>query len=180
MIPTAQTALFPTTLEEFERWEPNDGYKYEWNDGELIRFAGMKRKHLKIIQVLNLLFDTTKAKKQRALLICEQDVMITGIQMRRPDMALFTDEQINNEGDEPIPAFCIEIISSNDQINDVKKKIKEYFKHGVRVVWVILPEEDMVEVYTSVKNVKICLEDDICSAEPVLDDFKISVNELLK
>lgn len=140
----------------------------------------MKRKHLKIIQVLNLLFDTTKAKKQRALLICEQDVMINGIQVKRFGMSFFTDEQINNEGDEPIPAFCIEIISSNDQINDVKKKIKEYFKHGVRVVWVILPEEDMVEVYTSVKSVKICLEDDICSAEPVLDDFKISVNELLK
>jgi hypothetical protein len=140
----------------------------------------MKRKHLKIIQVLNLLFDTTQAKKQKALLICEQDVMINGIQVKRFGMSFFTDEQINNEGDEPIPAFCIEIISSNDQINDVKKKIKEYFKHGVRVVWVILPEEDMVEVYTSVKNVKICLEDDICSAEPVLDDFKISVNELLK
>lgn len=180
MIPTAQTALFPTTLEEFERWESNDGYKYEWNDGELIRFTGMKRKHLKIIKILNRLFLLTIAHKEGGELICEQDVMLNGIQLRRPDMAFFTDEQIKSEGDEPIPAFCIEIISSNDQINDVKKKIKEYFKHGVRVVWVILPEEDMVEVYTSVKNVKICLEDDICSAEPVLDDFKISVNELLK
>jgi hypothetical protein len=26
MIPTAQTTLFPTTLEEFERWGSNDGY----------------------------------------------------------------------------------------------------------------------------------------------------------
>lgn len=26
MIPTTKTATFPTTLEEFERWEPNDGY----------------------------------------------------------------------------------------------------------------------------------------------------------
>lgn len=106
--------------------------------------------------------------------------MLTGIQLRRPDMAFFTDEQINSEGDEPIPEFCIEIISSNDQINDVKKKIKEYFKHGVRVVWVVLPEEDIVEVYTSVKDVTICLEQDICSTEPVLNDFKISVDDLLK
>lgn len=180
MIPTSQTTSLPTTLEEFERWEPNDGFKYEWNDGELIKFTGMKRKHLRIIQILNLLFDTTQAKRQKALLICEQDVMLTGIQMRRPNMAFFTDEQINSEGDEPIPEFCIEIISSNDQINDVKKKIKEYFKHGVRVVWVVLPEEEMVEVYTSVKDVTICLEQDICSAEPVLNDFKISVGELLK
>ena len=95
-------------------------------------------------------------------------------------MAFFTDEQINSEGQEPIPEFCIEIISSNDQINDVKKKIKEYFKNGVRVVWVVLPEEEMVEVYTSVRDIKVCLEQDICSAAPVLDDFQISVDELLK
>ncbi|MFN8345926.1 MAG: Uma2 family endonuclease [Spirosomataceae bacterium] len=180
MIPAAQITTYPATLEEFERWEPNDGYKYEWNDGELIKFTGMKRKHLKIIQALNLLFDKTNAKQQKAQLICEQDVLLSGIQLRRPDMAFFTDEQINSEGDEPIPEFCIEIISSNDQINDVKKKIKEYFNHGVRVVWVVLPEEEMVEVYTSVKNVTICLEKDICSARPVLNDFEISVEELLK
>ncbi|TAG58895.1 MAG: Uma2 family endonuclease, partial [Runella slithyformis] len=116
--------------------------------------------------------------------ICEQDVMISetppaGIQLRRPDMAFFTDEQINSENDELIPEFYIKVISPNDQIKDVKKKIKEYFKNGVRVVWVVLPEEDMVEVYTSVRDIKVCMEQDICSAAPVLDDFQISVEELL-
>ena len=173
------TIALPTTLAEFELWEPNDGFKYEWNDGELIKFTNMKRKHLKLIKKLNRLFLLTNGHQKGGELICEQDVMITGIQLRRPDMAFFTDEQINSEAGEPIPEFCIEIISSNDQINDVKKKIKEYFKNGVRVVWVVLPEEEMVEVYTSVKNIKICMEQDICSASPVLDDFQISVEELL-
>jgi Uma2 family endonuclease len=179
MITTAPIASIPKTLDEFINWEPNDGYKYEWNDGELIQFTGMKRKHLRLIQILNLLFDTTKAKQQKAQLICEQDVQLTGIQMRRPDMAYFTDAQINAEDEEPIPEFCIEVVSSNDQLNDVKAKLKEYFKHGVRVVWLIMPEQDMVEVYTSVKNVTICSDDDRCSAQPVLDDFEISVKELL-
>jgi Uma2 family endonuclease len=173
------TAALPTTLAEFELWEPNDGYKYEWNDGELIKFTQIKRKHLKLIKKLNRLFLLSDGHQKGGELICEQDVMMTGIQLRRPDMAFFTDEQINSEGGEPIPEFCIEIISSNDQINDVKKKIKEYFKNGVRVVWVVLPEEDMVEVYTSVRDIKVCMEQDICSAAPVLDDFQISVEELL-
>jgi len=71
------------------------------------------------------------------------------------------------------------VVSSNDQINDIKLKLKEYFKHGVRVVWLIMPEQDMVEVCTSVKDVIICLDDDHCSAKPVLDDFEISVKDLL-
>ncbi len=28
--------VLPQTLEEFVVWEPNDGFKYEWNDGEII------------------------------------------------------------------------------------------------------------------------------------------------
>jgi hypothetical protein len=33
----------PKTLAEFMAWEPTDAYKYEWNDGELIRFVGVKK-----------------------------------------------------------------------------------------------------------------------------------------
>lgn len=59
--------------------------------------------------------------------------MLNGIQVKRFGMSFFTDEQIKSEGNQSILAFCAEIISSNDQINDVKKKLKEYFEHGVRV-----------------------------------------------
>ena len=68
MISEIKDILIPKTLAEFEQWQPTDGYKYEWNDGELIRFEGMKRKHLKLVRVLAELFDTTKAKKQRGQL----------------------------------------------------------------------------------------------------------------
>jgi Uma2 family endonuclease len=181
MILTKDISTIPKTLEQFLQWEPNDGFKYEWNDGELIKFTGMKRKHLRLIQTLNILFDNTKAKKEKGQLICEQDVMVTGIQLRRPDLAYFTNEQIrSDENEEPIPEFCIEVISTFDQINDIKLKLKEYFKNGVKVVWLIMPDQDMVEIYTSTKDIKICTNTDICSAQPVLDDFDISVDELLK
>ena len=174
-----KTSALPTTFGEFLRFEPTDGFKYEWNDGELIKFTGMKRKHLRIIQNLNLRFDSTRAKQERGQLICEQDVMLTGIQMRRPDVAYFSDEQIRNEDDEPIPAFCIEVISPTDESEKVEAKRIEYFKAGVQVVWHIFPENQEVHVYTSRKIVQICSDDDICSAQPVLSDFTISVNEVL-
>lgn len=173
------TTTLPTTFDEFLRFEPTDGAKYEWNDGELIKFSGMKRKHLRIIQNMNLRFDMTRAKQERGQLICEQDVMLTGIQMRRPDVAYFSDEQIRDEDDEPIPAFCVEVISPTDESEKVESKRIEYFKAGVQVVWHIFPENREVHVYTSRKIVQICSDDDICSAHPVLDDFTISVNELL-
>ena len=174
-------AELPRTLEEFLAWEPNDGVKYEWNDGELIETENMNRKLLFLIGRLYQLFHQTKAFQSGGLLLAEQDVQLSGIQLRRPDLAYFNANQIqqNPENDEPIPEFVIEIISSNDQIYQVEKKIIEYFKAGVKVVWNILSEEKVVYVYTSRQNVKICIENDICSAAPVLPDFEVSVNALL-
>lgn len=72
----------------------------------------------------------------------------------------------------------IEIISTNDNLNKVEEKITEYFKAGVKVIWNILPEQKLVYVYTSRKQVQICMDDDICSAAPVLPEFEVKVGEI--
>jgi Uma2 family endonuclease len=185
MIQTPQELKqLPRTLEEFLVWEPNDGFKYEWNDGELIKFTGMKKKQYYIYTILNKLF-TKKGYVETSTLMAEPDVMLTGIQMRRPDIAYFTDEQVyqGREGIDVIPEFVIEIISESDQLYKVEEKLSEYFKAGaggvpLKVVWNVIPEQQVVYVYTSRKNVKVCTDDDICSAAPVLPDFEISVNDL--
>jgi Uma2 family endonuclease len=179
MVVEKNIITLPRTLAEFQLWEPNDGYKYEWNDGELIKFTGMDKKQVYIFATLNNLF-IRKGYWQIGTFVSEYDTMLTGIQMRRPDIAYFTKEQIENtkKGEDEIPQFVIEIISGNDNINLVEKKIVEYYKAGLAVVWLILPEEKTVHVYTSRKQVQICTDDDICSAKPVLPDFEISVNDI--
>ena len=169
----------PRTFHEFLVWESNDGFKYEWNDGELIRFSGMKKQQYFIYTILNKLF-VKKGYVESGTLMAEADVMLSGIQMRRPDIAYFTDQQVQSgkEGHDVIPDFVIEVISETDQAYKIEEKLIEYFKAGVKVVWHILPESKAVYVYTSRRNVKICIEDDICSAQPVLPDFEISAEAI--
>lgn len=170
----------PGTIEEFLLWEPNDGFKYEWNDGEIIQFTGMNREQAYLYGILSkLFFDKGYAKV--GSLIAEQNVHLSGIQLRRPDIAYFTYEQLlqGKKGQEMIPAFVIEIISNHDEINKLETKLSEYFKAGVQVIWVVLPEQQKVYVHTSPRDVKACLENDICSGAPVLPEFEISVNDLL-
>jgi Uma2 family endonuclease len=176
------TIQLPRTLEEFMEWEqPNDGFKYEWNDGEIIKFQGMNKKQIFIFDVLNLLF-IEKGLYKKGSLIPESDVQLSGIQMRRPDIAYFTREQSyqGREGIDVIPDFAIEVISSGDKLIDVENKLIEYFKAGVKVVWHIIPAQEVVYVYTSRSEVKICFDKDICSAKPVLEDFEISVEDIFK
>jgi Uma2 family endonuclease len=179
MVLTKDISTLPTTLEEFMAWEPEDGFKYEWNDGEIIKFAGMNRKQIFIYEVLNQKF-IEKGLWKIGTLICEYDVQLSGIQMRRPDITYLTKEQITatKQGEDEIPAFAIEVISGNDKANKVEAKIIEYFKAGVSVLWLIYPDNQTVQVYTSLKQAQICTDDDICSAKPVLEDFEISVNEI--
>ncbi|HEV7381104.1 MAG TPA: Uma2 family endonuclease [Dyadobacter sp.] len=182
MILQPSAPALPKTFEEFLQWEPADGFKYEWNDGEVIRFEKMKKKHLVIIRRLQQLFFGTVSFNKGGAFIMEQDVMLTGIQMRRPDLAYFSGSQIDNSvdsDDEPIPEFIIEVVSPTDDAIKVEDKLAEYFKSSVKIVWHIYPENGVVYVYTSRKHVKICTDRDICSAAPVLPDFNISVNELL-
>ena len=172
----------PRTLEEFMEWEqPNDGFKYEWNDGEIIKFEGMNKKQVFIFDVLiDLLFE--KGLNKIGKLIPETDVQLSAIQMRRPDIAFFTKKQIyeGREGVDFIPDFAIEVISNSDIMIDVENKLIEYFKAGVKVVWHIIPAQEVVYVYTSRSEVKICFDKDICSAKPVLEDFEISVEDIFK
>jgi Uma2 family endonuclease len=169
----------PTTLAEFMVWEPTDAYKYEWNDGELIRFTGMKKKEYYIADLLNLLMFKTGYFEQGALLQ-ETDVMLTGIQMRRPDLAYFTRDQIYaaRQGEDVIPEFVIELISPTDDAEQVEKKIVEYFKAGVRVLWKVMPDSQVVYVYTARKIVMICTDNDVCSAASVLLNFGIKAGML--
>ena len=176
----------PRTLAEFLVWEQeqNDGFKYEWNDGELIKFSGMNKKQAYIFEILNRLF-IRKGLWEQGTLLTEYDVMLSGtppagIQMRRPDIAYLTTEQVQlgKEGEDVIPEFVVEIISETDKQYKIEEKLTEYFKAGVKIVWNIIPESQLIYVYTSRKNVMICSDDDICSAEPVLIDFKIAVNKI--
>ena len=176
---TQEISTLPKTLAEFMLWEPEDGYKYEWNDGEIIKFTGMNKKQVYIYDILNRLF-VNKGCLELGTLVSEYDTMLTGIQMRRPEIAYLSKEQIEQTraGVDVVPEFVIEILSESDNVNKVEEKVAEYFKAGVRVVWNIYLEQKVIYVYTSRREVKICIEDDVCSAKPVLPDFEISVSQI--
>jgi Uma2 family endonuclease len=141
----------------------------------------MKQLEVFILKALSRLFILTSVHRKGDELMTEVDTMTSEEQLRRPDMAYYTKSQIigMTKGVNQVPAFVIEIISPSDNQNKILEKNQEYFSAGVQVIWLIMPNLKQVHIFTSPKNVQICTDDDICSAKPVLDDFEISVNDLL-
>ncbi len=183
-----QTAVRPErqkrfiSLETFlERYSSKqDAFKYEWHNGIIEKTPRTMNRDQSIIQLrLNQLFFRTQ---NNGGLITELDMYLPNFRRtRRADMAYLTNEQLiaSQKGDLSPSAFVIEVISNNDKINETDRKLDEYFAEGVQVVWRIFPLLKKIEVYTAVNIVKICRGTDVCSAEPVLQGFDISVDALL-
>jgi len=171
------------TLEKFRAWTPpEDGFKYEWNNGVIEKSPKMITfQNLHIVQRLNRFFQNTEAYRQGGELFTEPESMTSATQLRIPDMAYYTSGQIADAaaGKTPaVPEFIIEFVSNNDVQQTVLKKVDEYFNAGTRVVWLVLPQLQVVYVYTSPIDVFICKGDRVCSAEPVLPGFNLSAEHL--
>lgn len=168
------------TKEEFQKWESDDAFVYEFNDGILEPTLSMKPEEIPIINRLMRHFLATDAFHRGGTLMPEADCWLTLKQMRRPDASFYSEEQLAAlaRGEQPIPAFVIELISETDENYKTTAKLREYFEAGVQVVWWVLPPFKTVEVYTSPKTVVIATDDDLVSAAPALPDFQLKVSEL--
>lgn len=177
------TPIF-TTVQEFETWllEQSDlaDKRYEFVDGRIIEKEGMKVNELFIKKFLNRIFVKTEAFNKGGELVAEVDSYIDEGRKRIPDISYWTLLQIKEArtGTRPSTLFAIEILSPNDNFQDVVEKIQDYFEAGAKLVWYILPKQEQIYAYTNPTKVQILKGDDICSASPVLVDFSFVMKEM--
>jgi Uma2 family endonuclease len=102
--------------------------------------------------------------------------------VRGPDVAYWSKERLpeipNSYLDVP-PDLAVEVVSPGDHYSRVQNKVRQYLRCGVRLVWVVDPEDRSVTVYRSQQEGKILGENDILSGEDVLPNFSCKVSDLL-
>jgi len=162
-----------------------DGYKYEWVRGEVIKTKHtINQKQLYILANLRDFFNKLIfSGKIAGYFEPEVDTFfLAGEAHRRPDLSYFTKRQqaFAAHGEEQIPQFVVEVISGSDLLNDLEDKLMDYWKAGVQVVWLVYPRQEVVYVHSRGKETARCQAGDICSAEPVLPDFSLPANDIFK
>lgn len=171
------------SLEEFEAMDDSDlPYKLEWKDNYLIKEANMKFNERILIQNIIDLFTYSQQYKNNNRIMAEADVFLAKTNsVRKPDACYLTrDEIVNYKNHETAPQLIIEVASKSNSALDIQLKVAEYFENGNCTIWYIYPEVRLVQVYTTLKTVKICTDTDMCEA--ILDGvfFEISVNDIFK
>ncbi|AEE53394.1 Uma2 family endonuclease [Haliscomenobacter hydrossis] len=176
----------PISWAEFQRryLSREDGYKYEWVNQQVVKSKHMDYSQFFIVNNFLALFEKLRSTGQvNGMLMPEGDIFF-GPNHRRPDIAYLSQDQIARtaHGENQVPAFVIEIISTKDQMNRVHEKMTNYREAAVQIVWHVFPLIQQVHVYSGkgLKKMTVCLGTDVCSANPVLDGFELSVNEVFK
>lgn len=77
-----------------------------------------------------------------------------------------------------VPDFVIELRSPSDHLSDLQDKMREYIENGVRLGWLIDPENKTVHIYRACGEVEILENPEIVSGEDVLPGFELNVREI--
>jgi Uma2 family endonuclease len=106
---------------------------------------------------------------------------------RRPDVAFVSaakwplDRPLPETGDwEIVPDLAIEVVSPNDQFEDVIAKMEEYFRLGVQEVWIVLPTSRRIYVHTSPTTLRVLTANDELDAGLLLGGLRLPVRSLFQ
>jgi Uma2 family endonuclease len=176
------------TAEEFFDWcnrPENEDRRFELEDGEVVEMPPPGELHGVVCWlVAQLLGDYVF--RRRAGYVCTND---SGIVVRRgpdtvrgPDVMLFlTSKPIDGMSrgyTDGTPELIVEVFSPTDKYSKLNRRIEQYHRRGVRLVWVVFPEDRTVNVYIPNEFPKVLDESDDLTGNGVLPDFACKVADL--
>ncbi len=183
----ATTTARLMSIEEFLAL-PDDGCQYDLIQGELIEMPGSGFEHSAIgaflIQVLGVFVRRNKlgvvTSSDGAYLLNRENrtVLI-------PDVAFVRADRLPPPGErsgilELVPDLVVEVASPNDSANMISEKVREYLDAGVRLVWVVFPKRQMVQVYTPDRASRLLYADEVLDGGDVLPGFEMRVGEIFE
>ncbi len=74
-----------------------------------------------------------------------------------------------------VPDFAIELRSQTDRLKPLQEKMQEYIENGLRLGWLINPQDARVEIYRLNKAVEVVQMPAMLSGEDILPGFVLQV-----
>jgi Uma2 family endonuclease len=167
---------------------PSGNGLYEVVEGRIVeKVRGSFEAELATILVLNL---GVFAKTNRlGKIVAEMLFLIdprTNLQ-RRPDVAFVSQARwpINRRAPKEsawnvVPDLAIEVVSPTNAADDLLDKVEEYFRAGVKCVWLVYPNRELVCVYESATDVRILKSGDKLDGGAILPGFQLPVRTLFE
>lgn len=124
--------------------------------------------------------------RSRVEMACRIPLPEDASRIRIPDLSFFSRERWPQNRPVPffgnpidiVPDLAVEVISPNDEWEDVTAKALEYVRGGVKLVWVISPRLKQVYAYNANPSPRVYTESDTLDGGDVLPGFAVPVSSL--
>lgn len=103
---------------------------------------------------------------------------------RRPDVAFVSADRWPVSVPPPdedwnvVPDLAIEVISPNNRYQEIDEKIWDYFVHGVRQVWIVVPTSRRITVYFSESEARIWRVGETLDVGEILPGFQLPLADI--
>lgn len=101
--------------------------------------------------------------------------------VRGPDISFWSKERLPEVPEgyiEIAPDLTVEVVSPSDHFSRINRKLREYLDKGVRLIWVVDPEDRTVTIYRPGTEAVILTESQALDGGDVLPGFTCLVREL--
>ena len=110
----------------------------DWVDGELRERHVGEGSH-STVQKFFIGFFLLREKEWAVRVLQEHRVQVSATRYRIPDVYVRRKSSGFEEIARVPPLLCIEVLSPEDRMNDIRERIGDYFKMGVETAWVVDP-----------------------------------------
>ena len=165
----------------------NDGKRFELDEGMLIEMSPAGGKHGGIAGLLlGFVWNFVRQYGLGYVTAAETGFILfhdpNGKDIvRAPDVGFIQGDRLPDglpDGYIPFaPDLAIEVVSPNDEADEVQLKISQYLKHGTRLVWIAYPKSETVMVHTPTSVQTLDL-DGVLDGGAVLPGFRLSVRDI--
>ncbi|MGH9762161.1 MAG: Uma2 family endonuclease [Blastocatellia bacterium] len=168
--------------------KPEDGFRYELIEGELVRMAPTGGQHG--VVVVNITAPLASHVKTYGLgVVCGAE---TGFRISSnpdsvlaPDASYISKERIPPTGPpatywEGAPDLAIEVASPSDSVKSLEAKARRWLEAGAKAVWALFPAERRVMTYPAVGPATSLSEDENLDGGSVVPGLTVRVRDLFR
>ena len=181
------SALSPglmTVAEFMNRPQPADGSKEELVRGRIVKMPPPQAEHGLLQMFLGATIFNFVRQHKLGWVLSESGAVTEDepATVRGPDISFYRidDYPTRPKGyfHQPPAGLVVEILSPSDRLNRVMRKVNEYLTAGVRLVWVVDPEDKVVLVYRPGLIGSEVVEGQNLESYDILPGFRLPVSEL--
>ena len=130
---------------------PDDGYRYEIIDGDLLMSPAPNRKHQKLLgKIYRLMFESAEAEGLGEVYFAPVDVHLSPHRIVQPDLLFLRWDRrhlFGPRGVEGPPDLVVEILSPSSRANDLVRKFQIYAEAGVPEYWAVDPDLKILRIF---------------------------------